>query len=700
MPLFGEESVSQTPPTEKQGIASTEGAAPPFLDREAIERLAASAAMLGHSLDEAEERLNNYYEILETHTRQKVSGDVTYLTDQRNSVARDLSAATFARQRAQRIAAETEEKLQQGKAALCKQSAALTREVYFVRQERLRNIESDQKKQQEMVADYKGRSIDRLKSEFYLRNAYKAAALEARKQEWSLNRGEFENRANELEKEKEVVEEQLKKIEPQTEALRKIGITRNVSGFLFWSGSVAVAAAATLLAEFVAKHDKTDSTIDKVISHLRSLVTGGKATADGWSIFRGMLPLVLLILSIIVTALAVTWLLSPLQRGFHDKRRGKQKSRPVNVPWPFSLVHRDIGATIDQLTLRSILRNVPALVIIPISLLAVIALTPPNVQLHSTSTSVAIAFILSFHAISVLYATTVLGPRLKAALEQTEAAKPQWRRAGALILAITGLLAIGAVLLLGLAPTSKDSIGWPLIPFCLFLVIGGYALPLSMVFRGIFKDLDFLRDRRQWFRTRIADLKAQPTADDVDDADEDVIEDNVAQWRSRTAALDQQHYLEMCRLYHDEWPLGFNLDDFATMPGGAREDFDAHVLRRMEHPEPLMYFRSVPQPLVLRFTDAYVRRLQTTQEIVTLEAQKQKNDETLAEIEKRIESLQASMQAYEVKLNLANRQHLDEVAALKHRQINDALLLHEAWAISHRGATGTSYGPRIVPAAA
>ena len=62
------------------------------------------------------------------------------------------------------------------------------------------------------------------------------------------------------------------------------------------------------------------------------------------------------------------------------------------------------------------------------------------------------------------------------------------------------VLGAGSVLFLGLPTTTPNSVGWPLLPLVLFLLLGGFALPFSIIFRGLYKDHDFLQGRREWFR--------------------------------------------------------------------------------------------------------------------------------------------------------------------------------------------------------
>jgi hypothetical protein len=671
-----------------------------------MERLAAATAFCREPFRSAEDQVARHYDQVRLSIAAKLESEIAYLAEQRLKSATDLAGVNEHSRKAQEESSRLDEHLDAARNESCACNADLKQAVYAVRQAQLAHPDEDRQRHQDLVTECTATALDRFRAECQLRSAHKEIALESLTKEWAKNAPEYRRRADELAAEKERIEAQLGIIEKHTGGLRKIGVTRNVSGFLFWVGSLTVAAAGTLISEFIAKHDRSASAFDQVITNLRTLIVGANTHVTFWTIINGLLPVVLILASIILLAVGLTWTVERLTR-VPDRRRRRPPTKTGFFArlWPLGFLRRDVALSIDNITLRTLLHNLPGLVMVPIVACIIIALTPQTTKLQSACTSIAVAFILSFHALSVLCATLILGPRLRTILEHLDENTTTSAVAARASLTATAVLGITSVLALGLAPTATDTVGWPLTPLALFLLLGGFALPFSIIFRGLFKDYDFLQNRREWFRKQIADLRSQPTEEDLD-LDEDNLKDTIKGWRSRTAALDHQHYLELCRRYYDDCGLAGPLTDLLRDPcTPSRIDatpwfLDTIVEHRLERPEPLVYYRLVPNDLLDRFNTAYARRSATRERIAALQEQRAAIQALLHDGQVRSNSLQLSVQTYDAKINAARQSYHDDLLALHLNHFTDHIFLQEAWSIAERGASDLSSPLRPAPVVA
>jgi hypothetical protein len=677
-----------------------------------MESLAAATAFAQEPFQKATQQLIDYYTTLRSCITAKLTSTLTYLRDQRDRAATQHKAIEEELQQATADAAAVNDHLTGARTEYAALNADLKQVVYAVRQAQLEDPEDDRKRHQELVAEYTQTTLDRFRTEAQLRNAYKETLLESATKEWERNKPEYLRRADDLTDEKTRIEEHLLIVERHITGLRKLGITRNVSGFLFWNGSLTVAAAGSLLAEFIGKHDKSESTFDQLITNLRLLLLGGQQSPTFGTVAKGLFFALLLLATILGTAVLLTWAIERITRSPDRKRRrGKVKGTANNAgeyqAWLslLSLVRRDLPIAVENITFRTLLQNLPGLLLVPLIICLFVALTPAHARFQSTNTSVAIAFILSFHALSILCATLILGPRLKRLLDQLDdPSVPKPAAAARLTLTASASLGVLSVLLLGLAPTTTNTIGWPLTPLLLFLLMGGFALPFSIIFRGLFKDHDFLQGRREFFRKQIADLRAQPTLDDVE-VDDVELDETVKGWRSRTARLDHQHYLEACRRYYDDCgsngPLSDIWRDDATPQGTSNSWYlDSIASHRLERPEPLLYYHRIPERLVERFTTAYAKRSGSTERITQLAEERARLTADIDRLRARRESLLGSMQSYDGKIAAAEQELQAELLAIEANAFGDRIFLEEAWAIAERGARDLTSPPTQAQAAA
>lgn len=506
-------------------------------------------------VDDARAELNGYYTKARNRLQSKFEAEIAYLTTQQTRSADERSTVHAALQNIRQRQADTERDLYAQQDLFIQLNGRLKPIVCRIRQEQLEHAPPTRERDAQLAQQNAEEVLDRFRTECRLRSAYKEIALEATIKDWERNADEYARRAEEVELEKTRIERRLEATEQQIDALKDNGITRNVSGFLFWTGSLSVAAGAALVSELLAKHGRFDSTIDQVVTNVRKLMLPHGAVSDIWGVLNGLIPVALLMGLLAVIAILLAWFSGQLlvaaerNRGRNKQSVKSRKRLGFRRFLTFGILSRSIASSVEVLNLRALLHNLPGLIILPLLACTVIALTPEEAHFKSTTVSVAIAFVLSFQALIALCATFVLRPFATSLLDrQNGAGRPIFTR---VILISASVLGVAAVAFLGLVPEHSGPPDWAVTPISLFLVLGGFALAFSIVFRGIFQDHDFLAHRREWFRKQIAELRAKPTLED--EPESDAPDDDVKVWRNRMAEMDYRHYLDLYKTFYEDW---------------------------------------------------------------------------------------------------------------------------------------------------
>jgi prefoldin subunit 5 len=688
---------------------------PHFLDLEsrlgdgAMRSLAASHVMNGKSIADAVDFVTGYYgrvhsDITERDdlSRQRIRTHLRTIDDEIAEVRDECNENRKAQ-------AEVDRALQQARKELPGVLAETRQIACKLRQERLASFEDDMKAVDEINQRREQNIIEQSKAEIRFAHEVRKAWVQAAKDEWNENREQYKERIAGLEAEQGRIDEELNRVRRHIQGLRSVGVTRNVSGFLFWTGTLTVAASAGFIAEAINRHTGTKSQLNAALEVLRVLLIGDGVPTPGRLL--GGFSAAAAILAVFVTLIfAASWIAAQYRPG-KDGRKTRRTDRVDKSAsgWiarilPPHIIPGEVVSGLSGLTPQAVIQLVPMFVATFLSVCLLVALSPANANWISVDMGTAVALVLSFHSICILYATFVLGPRLMRMLDtamDVTGSKPPlriWLSEAVLTLFAVSALAGVAMLMLMPRFTIATQV---LTPAALFLLSGGFALPFSIVFRGIYKDHEFLEGRRAFYRREIAELQCplQP------DLDEELLQKGVLLIKNRTAEREQQYLYQLRRYYYDD--IG-DLQRFqASMErlGGLHEE-DAEpesswrqarsILREtrlgLRFPETLVYNRPVSPEVLQQFEPVYRKRCEVRDRIVSLEASHKELARRIEAGEKRIAELRKQSSEYEAQLIELTRRQFDWSLKLSRNCKEDEIALHEAWVVAEMGSRSRGRG--------
>lgn len=417
---------------------------------------------------------------------------------------------------------------------------------------------------------------------------------------WQVDEAELNRRAELLKEEQKNVQDLIQPVEKKIKYLREIGITRTTTGFLLWAGYTAFAGVGSLIGSLLQQRQKDPSEADILGNFIRGFAgffgLSQNATFS-WAPFFKMLSFVGATLLFLVAATLLCDFL--LQRFSPRWKKSVFQNKPrtrVGRPNSWREFVGLLTTGSDRLSLFTgritradyvqLMAVIPYVVLasILLFLLSALGLIIPipkaagSVAATITSASIGAVFTLLSTSACLLYATKFIEPRW----ERLVAANSNPRRWAYLsanwefVLLMSVMTAV--VLLLTFLPLNERNNYWTWGLVALFMTLGSIGLAYGLIYRGIFRDYDYLIRKRDDYLLKIEEHVLKPTLNDVFEAtDSQELEETAHRYRKAREYLDGLRIEnEMSGLFgedHPEYDATFSRFWFAELePETSRTD--------------------------------------------------------------------------------------------------------------------------------
>ncbi len=381
---------------------------------------------------------------------------------------------------------------------------------------------------------------------------------------WNIDESELRRRANVLEDEQSRISARIKPLEEKIELLQSVGITRTVAGFLIWVGYSGFAGVGSVIGGLLQKRQSDPKGADLLGNFIRGFASSFGLEAGNkfmWLPFFKMIGFVLFILGLLALVIALwdfllKWFYSDWTRREKRTKQGSTKTKQgvLSIFTAGSNRLSLFNGRINRSDYVQLLAISPYLLFAAILVFAVssLGLTPylagsQSSQEQSTLTAASFGaiFTLLGTSICILYATKVIEPRWMSFAKTQNRGVKVFLAANWEIIFVVALL-VGAVLILTFSPLSDVSNYrvWGIT--ALFMTLGSIGLAYGLVYRGIFRDYDFLYRIRQEYLLKIQETIVKPTLGDIFESSEP--EDLKQEAERLRSAI---HYLDGLRMGND-----------------------------------------------------------------------------------------------------------------------------------------------------
>lgn len=381
---------------------------------------------------------------------------------------------------------------------------------------------------------------------------------------WNTDESELRRRADVLEKEEARISTRIKPLEEKIELLQSVGITRTTYGFLIWVGYTAFAGVGSVIGGLLQKRQSDPQAADLFGNFIRGFASSFGLEANNrfmWLPFFKMIGFVLFML--VLLGLVIMLYDFSLKRFYSDwtKRQQRRREGPTNTKQSVLSIFTAGSNRLSLFTGRinrvdyvQLLAIGPYLLFAAILVFVISALgLSPNLsggqtskeQFTLTAASFGAIFTLLGTSVCILYATKVIEPRwVTFAKTQNRGVRVFLAANWKVILVLAAMLI--AVLILTFSPFGDVSNYrvWGIT--ALFMTLGSIGLAYGLVYKGIFRDYDFLYRTRQDYLLKIQETIIKPTLGDIFESSEP--EDLKEQQARLRNAI---HYLDGLRIGND-----------------------------------------------------------------------------------------------------------------------------------------------------
>ncbi|HEV7745473.1 MAG TPA: hypothetical protein VGO56_10795 [Pyrinomonadaceae bacterium] len=379
---------------------------------------------------------------------------------------------------------------------------------------------------------------------------------------WQVDEAELNRRAETLKEEQQNAEALLKPVEQKIKYLRGIGITRTTAGFLLWAGYTAFAGVGSLIGSLLQQRQKDPSEADLIGNFVRGFAGFFGLSQNAifsWAPFLKMLSFVGATLLFLVAATVLCDLLLPRfnprwRKSAFPNRPRTRVGRPTHS-WKAFLGLLTTGS--DRLSLFTgritradyfqlmavipyvLLASILLFVLSALGLIIPVPKAGSSLAATITSASIGAVFTLLSTSACLLYATKFIEPRW----ERLVGANPTSRRWAYLSanweFALLMLVMVAVVLLLTFLPLSERNNYWTWGLVVFFMTIGSIGLAYGLIYRGMFRDYDYLNRKRDDYLIKIEEHVLKPTLNDVFEAtDTQELEDTAQRYKKAREYLD------------------------------------------------------------------------------------------------------------------------------------------------------------------
>ena len=443
-----------------------------------------------------------------------------------------------------------------------------------------KNFEAKSERAEEAANTWKEREIEEAKR-----------VHEALLDIWKNDEEELRRRAGALQEEKERIQSHLADVEKRVKNLRNIGITRTIAGFLVWVGYSVFAGVGGMVGKLLQGRQNDPKSADSLGNFIRGLSSFLGLPSEGQFQWMPLVIMIGLTMSVAVLVIGVTVLSDYLLNKFHKrwKASGKTGKRGVDrgARWQDVISALGPGSFRFGLPSREIRRGdyvqliaaVPYLILAAVIVFIVSAVdarvvaaaapgapvpTPDALSTATTLTSASIGaiFVLLSTSACLLYATKIIEPRWNKLVAEAPEGLSFWKYVGLnwefaviIVAMLVGLLVLAFA---QFGEVSNYRV-WGLMAF--FMCLASMGLAYGLIYRGVFRDYDFLVRRRQDCTVRIEEHILKPTLGDVFEATEP------DQPRHRA------HRYRMAATYLEGLEIGYELNRIAPDRPRDADDF-------------------------------------------------------------------------------------------------------------------------------
>jgi len=401
---------------------------------------------------------------------------------------------------------------------------------------------------------------------------------------WQTDQAELNRRADLLKDEQTNLQTLIKPVEEKLKYLRGVGITRTTAGFLLWAGYTAYAGVGSLIGSLLQQRQKNPIDADLIGNFIRGFAEFFGLTRNSnfswWPFFKmllfigsaiGFVVLITILCDVLLKQFSPSWKKSSvrtIRRRFGKSARSWKEFVGLLTTGSdrLSLFTGRIARS-DYVQLMAVIPYI-ALAAILLFLLSALGLiiplpnSPASFSATITSASMGAVFTLLSTSACLLYATKVIEPRWERLVrnnpnpQRWTYLKANWEW-GVLMSVM-----IAVVLLLTFLPLQDRTNYWTWGLVALFMTIGSIGLAYGLLYRGIFRDYDYLVRKRDEYLGKIEEHVLKPTLNDVFEATDTQDLENAAD-RYRTA----REYLDGLRIenemsdlfgeYHPEYDSTF-----------------------------------------------------------------------------------------------------------------------------------------------
>ncbi len=518
-----------------------------------------------------------------------------------------------------------------------------------------------------------------------LRSRFSAALnrFMVEKQADEINRPELERSKSILTGELDRLDAPLKEAAERVSALRRLGITKTISGFLIWVAYIAFAAIGFAISYLLQpRMPKAGDDPSRVFASLATILMQSFATTS---------PVVRLLYSIFAICAAaiafcafvfvVDHLIQRFDRTWrprYGKGRGRRRRAANPIPSP----------AIDRSAFTQMLAAIPYAVLAAVIFL-VFAADPGMVQPGSAklgpaagwaTTYVGTIYALLATAAGIVYVLYIVLPRsapLPASGSPGVAAgillKTHWEMAAILALLLAGLVIVA----LSSATPAASDVAWGVLAVAMTACC--LSLAHGVVYHGQFVDLDRLERDRARLRIAMEGLDKRPLLELEDFLDERVLNQDL-----RVLARDQRDAAQ--------------LEGLAHLVAGAYEagepgEYFLRLWQRLRSPRrPLRLRRSAAEPsaLPLDFEAAPEESSELLSVLGKLAESQARLESVKAALAKareetvKIPTLRVSLSGMEVQLRELEQEEIESILRCEHRHLGEKLEFRAAFGLGER----------------
>jgi hypothetical protein len=375
--------------------------------------------------------------------------------------------------------------------------------------------------------------------------------LDLAKQRRDANKDEFERRAKVYEERYNAADSRFRELDNHVADLRRIGVTRQIAGYMVWAGYLGFAAFGWFLG--VGLEQAIGDALVEGPTVLHVLLSGMGAFTARYGVIVALAAAALSPLVLVVVAAGIRWLVS---RVLHGERFGRRSKVPRREPFVDAGIFLprfpwNRAGTADG-TVPSV-AYLPTLYLwIALPLVGTVLLGQLPVELTEAAAARALnSFLLTYFGVvcavataglCLVYVARVAEPRARILLRSPNVTRHIFA-AHIEVVILLGCIAAAVVVLLGRAALGEYSaLYWQpssTLAALFFMLVNGVVVAHGTIYRGLFKDYDAIKAESGELWRVLEQHRAWPTirGDDEESANYAVImkqlDDRIAElWRN------------------------------------------------------------------------------------------------------------------------------------------------------------------------